>query len=134
MEKYIAIVSGIVGTIVSILVDGLGLAVTVLIALMALDYITGLLAAIVNRELNSRIGFNGLIRKIYYLILIGSVYLVALVVPGLEHAGAGAAIAFCVLEFVSITENGTKMNIWIPNIVKNVLATVKSKVGEGGSK
>lgn len=134
MEKYIAAISGVVGAFVSFLVHGLGLAVTVLIALMAIDYITGLFAAIVNRELNSRIGFNGLIRKMYYLLLIGAVYLIALVIPVLEHAGAGAAIAFCVLELVSIAENGTKMNIYIPDFIKNILAVVKEKTGEGMKK
>lgn len=130
MEKYVALIAGIIGTIVSFLVDGLGMAVTVLIGLMALDYATGLMAAAINRELNSRIGFNGLIRKVYYLMLVGSVYLLALVVPGIDHAGDGAAIAFCVLEFISITENGTKMNAWMPNFIKNLLAIVKEKTGE----
>ncbi|MGF0470291.1 phage holin family protein [Lysinibacillus sphaericus] len=51
----------------------------------------------VNQNLNSRIGFNGIIRKIYYLMLVGSVYLLSVVIPGIEYAGDGAAIAFCVL-------------------------------------
>lgn len=134
MEKYIAIVSGTVGTVVSYLVGGLGMAVTVLIALMALDYVTGLLQAMTNRSLNSRVGFNGIIRKIYYLMLVAAVYLIALVIPGIEYAGDGAAIAFCVLEFISITENGTKMGLWMPSFIKNLLAIVKDRTGEGDAK
>ncbi|XHU91470.1 hypothetical protein GUY56_06385 [Lysinibacillus fusiformis] len=37
-----------------------------------------------------------MIRKIYYLMLVGSVYLLSVVIPGIEYAGDGAAIAFCV--------------------------------------
>lgn len=134
MEKYIALISGVVGTVISYLVGGLGMAVTVLIALMALDYVTGLMQAAVNQSLNSRIGFNGFIRKIYYLLMVASVYLIALVIPGIGYAGDGAAIAFCVLEFISITENGTKMGLWMPKFVQDLLAIVKDKTGEGGAK
>lgn len=131
MEKWIAVVSGTIGTIVSYSVDGLGMAVTVLIGFMAIDYLTGIMSGVVNQNLNSRIGFNGIIRKIYYLMLVGSVYLLSVVIPGIEYAGDGAAIAFCVLEFISITENGTKMGLPMPDFVKNILAIVKDKTGEG---
>ena len=134
MEKWIAAVSGAVGTMVSYSVDGLGMAVTVLIGFMAIDYLTGIMGGIVNRNLNSRVGFNGLMRKIYYLMLVGSVYLLSLVIPGIEYAGDGAAIAFCVLEFISITENGTKMGLPMPDFIKELLAIVKDKTGEGETK
>ena len=134
MEKWIATVSGVVGTVISYSVDGLGMAVTVMIGFMAIDYITGIMSGIVNRNLNSRVGFNGAMRKIYYLLLVGSVYLLSVVIPGIEYAGDGAAIAFCVLEFISITENGTKMGLPMPDVVKNILAIVKDKTGEGGVK
>ncbi|MFL1998342.1 phage holin family protein [Lysinibacillus irui] len=131
MEKWIAVVSGTIGTIVSYSVDGVGMAVTVLIGFMAIDYITGIMSGIVNQNLNSRVGFNGAMRKIYYLLLVGSVYLLSVVIPGIEYAGDGVAIAFCVLEFISITENGTKMGLPMPDFIKNILAIVKDKTGEG---
>ncbi|MGE8037819.1 phage holin family protein [Lysinibacillus sp. NPDC093692] len=131
MERWVAGISGVVGTLVSYSVNGLGMAVTVLIGFMAIDYITGILGGIVNRNLNSRVGFNGIMRKIYYLLLVGSVYMLSLVIPGIEYAGDGAAIAFCVLEFISITENGTKMGLPMPDFIKNILSIVKDKTGEG---
>ncbi|MGA3601616.1 phage holin family protein [Lysinibacillus agricola] len=69
-----------------------------------------------------------------YRTLVGSVYLLALVIPGIEYAGDGAAIAFCVLEFISITENGTKVGLPTPAFIKNILAIVKDKSGEGNVK
>lgn len=134
MEKWIGAISGIIGALVSYAVDGLGMAVTVLIGFMAIDYLTGIMGGIVNRNLNSRVGFNGIIRKIYYLMLVSSVYLLSLVIPGIEYAGDGAAIAFCVLEFISITENGTKMGLPMPDFIKELLAIVKDKTGEGETK
>lgn len=131
MDKWIAGVIGVIGGLVSYAVEGLGIAVSILIVLMAIDYATGIMQGMVNQNLNSRIGFNGVIRKLYYLMLVGATYALALVVPGIEHAGYGAAIAFCVLEFISITENGVKMGLWMPNFIKNLLSIVKESTGEG---
>lgn len=130
MEKWIATISGVIGSVISFSIDGVGMVVTVLIGFMAIDYITGILSGIVNKSLSSRIGFNGIIRKIYYLLLVVSVYLLALVIPVIEYAGDGTAIAFCVLEFISITENGTQMGLPTPKFIKNILANVKEQVGE----
>ncbi|MGE7624625.1 hypothetical protein ACQKMD_16675 [Viridibacillus sp. NPDC096237] len=43
MEKWIATTTGTIGFLVSYLVDGVGLAVTILLAVLALDYATGLI-------------------------------------------------------------------------------------------
>ena len=128
MEKYITIISGAIGTFVSFLVGGLGEAVTVLLFLMTVDYITGLMSAAYLRELNSRIGFNGLMRKAYYLLLLGAVYAISLVVEGISYAGDGLAIALCIMELVSITENGTKMNLPMPEPVKKLLLVVNKTI------
>ena len=131
VERYIALITGTVGTTISYLVDGLGEVVVVLLVMMALDYISGLMSAAYERKLNSRIGFNGLIRKSYYLLLLGSVYLIGTVVDGISYAGDGLAIALIVMEFVSITENGTRLNIPIPEPVKRLLLIVnKATTGD----
>ncbi|MDM5229764.1 phage holin family protein [Lysinibacillus pakistanensis] len=84
---YLKWIAEVIGTLVSYSVDGVGMAVTVLIVFMALDYATGNMSGVINQNLNSRVGFNGIIRKIYYLMLVGSVYLLALVIPGIEYPG-----------------------------------------------
>lgn len=131
MEKYIAVITGAIGAGISFLVDGLGEIVVVLLVMMALDYISGLMGAAYERKLNSRIGFNGLIRKSYYLLLLGSVYLIGSVVDGIGYAADGLAIALIVMEFVSITENGTKMNLPMPEPVKKILLIVSGKDKKG---
>lgn len=131
MEKWIATVSGAIGAIVSYAVDGLGMAVVILIVMMAIDYITGVMSGVVTKTLNSRVGFNGFIRKAYYLLLVGAIYALSFVVPGLEYAGDGAAVALSVLEFISISENGVKMKAPIPKFISNMLSIVKDKTGEG---
>lgn len=131
MDKWLAMISGTIGAVVSYVVDGLGMAVAVLIVMMAIDYSTGVMSGIVTKTLNSRVGFNGIIRKTYYFLLVGAIYAMSLVVPGIEYAGDGAAIALCVLELISIVENGVKMKAPIPNFIVDLLAIVKNKVEKG---
>ena len=89
---------------------------------------------IMNQNLKSRVGFNGIIHKIYNLMLVGSVYLLALIVPGIEYVRDVATISFYVLEFISTIKNGTKMELPTPNFIKNILAIVKDKTGEEGTR
>lgn len=128
MEKQIALYVGVIGSIISYLVDGIGLATTVLLTMMMLDYASGLMAAAYNKKLNSRIGFRGLIRKSYYLLLLGSVYLVGYAVDEIKWAGDGLAIALIAMEFISITENGTKMNMPMPAPIKKILLIMNEKM------
>lgn len=115
------------GAFVSWLVGGLGLAFTVLLALMALDFITGIMAGAFSEEgLNSSKGYKGFVKKLYVILLIGSVYLIELI--GLNSAGAigdGIAIAYCVIEFLSIIENGGKLGVPLGPVEKIITAFKK---------
>lgn len=129
LDKWIASIVGVVASIVSYAVDGLGLAVSVLIVMMILDYVSGLLCAIVNKNLNSRIGYHGIIRKFYYLLLVASIYAISLVIPNISFAGDGASISLCALEIISIMENGVKMGAPIPKFIKDLLLVIRDKDG-----
>lgn len=125
MDKWIASITGVIASIVSYAVDGLGLAVTVLIAMMIIDYATGLLVGITEKNLNSRIGYHGIIRKFYYLLLVAAIYAISYVIPNIQFAGDGAAISLCVLELISITENGVKLGVPIPKFIKDLLLVIQ---------
>lgn len=131
MEKWIAGVIGSTGFLVSFIVDGVGIAVAILIAVMAIDYATGLISAYINRELSSRKGTTGFLKKLYVLLLIGTVYLIEKLILDSEHLGDGVAFAYIAIEFISITENGVKMGAPMPPYVKNLLDMVKGKTNGG---
>lgn len=139
IEQKASVISGFLGAIVSYMFDRVGVAVSILILFMTVDYITGLIAAGINKELSSRIGLAGLGRKVYVLMLVGVVYALEFLAGqyiDLEilggHIGDGAAFAYIAIEFISITENGVKMGAPIPQFVKNLLKIVKDKTGESG--
>ena len=67
MDKYfndISIVFGLVGGFICSFLGGWDMLLKSIVILMVLDYVTGLLKGIYNKELSSEIGFKGLIRKI----------------------------------------------------------------------
>ncbi len=141
MENKIALVSGVIGAVMSYMFDLVGVAVSILILFMLADYTTGLVAAGINKELNSRVGWTGFVRKLYILLLIGMIYTLEFAASQyLEfdifggYIGDGAAFAYIAIEFISITENGVKMGAPMPPFVKNLLKVVKEKTGmdEGG--
>jgi toxin secretion/phage lysis holin len=136
MENKIAVVTGVLGAIVSYMFDLVGVAVSILILFMLADYITGLVAAGINKELNSRIGWTGFIRKLYVLMLIGLVYALEFMTGHYVdfdifggYIGDGAAFAYIAVELISITENGVKMGAPMPPYIKNLLKIVKEKTG-----
>ena len=129
MENYIKMAIGFIGGLISWAVGSLGVGFVVLLGLMAIDFITGMMAGSAGPGLNSSVGKRGLIKKTYILLLIAAVYLIQSLIPELQaigYAGDGVAIAYCVLEFLSIVENGGKMGAPVGPL-KKIIAVLKPK-------
>lgn len=118
-------VVAVIGGLWSLIVDGLGLAVATLAAVMAIDYVTGLIQAFYNKDLSSEVGFRGLVRKVYFLLLVGACYLFENLVFGTRHLADGVAISFVAMEVISIAENGVRMNAPFSGVFETFLAIVK---------
>ncbi|WP_223178894.1 holin family protein [Paenibacillus sp. B2(2019)] len=127
-DIFIKSVIGVVTGLVSWMIGGFGLVFTVLIGLMAIDFITGFMVGIYEKNINSRIGTMGLIRKTYVILLIGAVYMVEVAVLGSHGIVTdGISGAFVLVELVSITENGGKLGVPLPDKVKNLILVLKNK-------
>lgn len=125
---YVKTIAMVAGGLVSYLVGGLGLAFTILLGLMVIDYVTGLMVAIYNKNLSSRVGSRGFIRKLYVILLIGAVYLIEQVTfEQVGYIADGVAVAYCVMELVSIVENGGKLNVPLPKMLKDLILVLKPK-------
>ena len=71
--------------------DGLLIA---LIIFMALDYVTGIMCAVLDKTLSSRVGFRGIFKKALILIMVGIANVVDVHVVGTGSALRGAVICF----------------------------------------
>src|SRR5690625_4102244 len=127
IEKWRLAVVGVRGGLWSLLADGLGLAVATLPVSLALDYVSGLEQGFYNRQLNSEVGFRGLVRKVYFLLLAGACYMFENLVFGTRHLADGVAISFVAMEFISIAENGVRMNAPFSGVFEAFLSIVKKK-------
>lgn len=97
-----------------------------LIAFMMLDYISGVLVAISEKELSSRIGFKGIVKKVIILILVAVGHIVDMHILG---GGAVCRSAVCGLyianEGISILENASDLGIPLPKKLVAVLKQLK---------
>ena len=114
----------VVATILVYWLGGLDIALTCLLIVIALDYITGVLSAIYNKKLNSKIGIKGIVKKIAYLCL------VALSVVIDRITGATGIIRTLVIYFlvsndgIAIIENLVNMYIRVPKKVRESLEQI----------
>ena len=100
-------------------VDGF---MTALIILMALDYITGIMCAIVDKKLSSSIGFKGIFKKVLIFALVGIGHILDAQVIGTGSVIRTAVIFFYLSnEGVSLLENAAYLGLPIPQKLKSVL-------------
>ena len=102
-----------------------------LIAFVAADYVTGVLCAIVNKQLSSEVGFKGIFKKVLIFILVGIAHIIDSQLIGQGAVLRTAVIFFyCSNEGVSILENATRLGLPVPAKLKAVLEQLKDKGGK----
>jgi len=93
-----------------------------LIAFIVIDYLTGIMVAVLEKKLSSEVGFRGIFKK----VLIFSLVAVAHIIDA-ELIRTGSAIRTAVIFFylsnegISILENTAKIGLPIPEKLKTVL-------------
>ena len=93
-----------------------------LIAFVVIDYITGVMCAIINRELSSEVGFKGIFRKVLIFLLVGIANIIDVQVIGTGAVLRTAVIFFYISnEGVSLLENAGHLGLPIPEKIKTVL-------------
>ena len=93
-----------------------------LIAFVTLDYITGLMCAIVDHKLSSAVCFKGIFRKVLIFALVGIGHILDSQVIGSGSVTRTAVIFFYISnEGVSLVENAAHLGLPIPEKLKDVL-------------
>ena len=93
-----------------------------LIAFVVIDYVTGVMCAIINRELSSAVGFKGIFRKVLIFLLVGIANIIDVQVIGTGAILRTAVIFFYISnEGVSLLENAGHLGLPIPEKIKTVL-------------
>lgn len=94
-----------------------------LIAFVVIDYITGVMCAIVDKKLSSAVGFKGICRKVLIFCLVGIGNIIDIHVLGTPGVLRTAVIFFYISnEGVSLLENSAHLGLPVPEKLKDVLA------------
>ncbi|KYM56248.1 holin [Fusobacterium necrophorum subsp. funduliforme] len=108
------------------LLGGFDLLAKSLVALMAIDYVTGLWAGYKKQQLNSNRAYKGIRKKILILTLLCSASILDRVLPSVGIRTL-VAIFYCVTEMLSITENVAKLGLPIPPKLQKALEQLRKK-------
>jgi len=93
-----------------------------LIAFVAIDYVTGVMCAVVDRKLSSEVGAKGIFKKVLIFVLVGVGHIIDSQVLGNGGAIRTAVIFFYLSnEGVSILENAARETIAIQQAAKSRL-------------
>jgi len=141
METMYKAAAAAVGAVVG-LITGIPAIMWILIAMMTIDYITGLITGamgVSNKteggRLSSRAAFDGLMRKVVILLVVLLAMLVDLAVAsgaGITFSAVSGATClwFIASEGVSILENAAEMGVPIPGVLRKALEVLKEGAGE----
>ena len=115
---------------IDFIIGGCDILFKTLLVFIIIDHITGLLRAIYTKELSSKIGAKGIIKKVGYIFI---VILAALLDKLLNSTGNIRNIViymFIANEGISILENWTSMGIKIPKILKDKFNDINKDIDD----
>ena len=93
-----------------------------LLAFVVIDYVTGVMCAVVDRRLSSAIGFRGIFKKVLIFALVGIGHILDAYVIGMGSVLRTAIIFFYLSnEGVSLIENAAHLGLPVPEKLKAVL-------------
>lgn len=128
MEKFInaaSIVIGMVGGVFANIFGAWDALLYVLVSFMAIDYITGVIKGIYQKQLSSNIGFRGLLKKISVLSVAAVANLVQILIGDDLAVREIVLVFFIANEGISILENAAVLYPNIPQQLKDILLQLR---------
>lgn len=106
-----------------------------LVAFVVIDYLTGLMCAVLDKKLSSNIGFRGIFRKVLIFVMVGVGHIIDSQLIG-EGSVLRTAIIFFYIsnEGVSLLENAAHIGLPIPQKLRDVLAQLHDRPDSGGKR
>lgn len=127
-EAYLMVISGTVGSALAWALGGIDLQLQWLLMFVAVDYVTGTIAAGKTGEWNSRVGFRGLFKKVFIFVVVMLSHGLD-VITGTEMLRNAAIVAYAVNELGSTLENMDRLGFggMIPSFLHRAIKELKSR-------
>lgn len=140
MKETFCLIAGVVGGFIATLLGGWDNALVTLVIFMGIDFVTGVVTAMMGRSkhsksgtLNSKAGWIGLAKKFCVLLMVVVGVRIDILL-GTTYIRDTVCISFCLNELLSIVENTTLMGIPYPPVAKNAIDVLQTKVGRAEEK
>nr|WP_295678754.1 phage holin family protein [uncultured Lachnoclostridium sp.]DAE05603.1 MAG TPA: holin [Siphoviridae sp. cthL03] len=128
MDKFITgfqYVISCIGAFLGWFLGGVDGFMTALIWFVVVDYLTGVMLAIIEKKLSSKVGFKGIFKKVLIFCLVGISNILDTYIIKTGSAIRLAVISFYIYnEGVSILENISVIGLPVPQKLKDVLEQV----------
>ena len=96
------------------------------------DYITGVMCAVADKELSIEVWFKGIAKKVLIFLLVGMANVLDVQVIGSGCVLRTAVIFFYISnEGVSLVENAAHLGLPVPEKLKDVLAQLHGRAEDG---
>ena len=129
IELRIMAVFSAIGAAFSFLVGGVDKLISALLVFVALDYVTGLLAAWKTSTLDSKKGFEGIKRNVVMLLIVIMAHWIDACLFGVSTFRSMVIFAYLGNEGLSILENLDRMGYgeYIPSFIRDKLAQLRAE-------
>lgn len=124
IETWLRVVGAVIAAVFTYLFGGMDAILTILLCLMVIDYISGILAAVYTKTLNSEIGFRGIIKKTSILCIIAVAHLAGQA-TGIDTIRSLVIGFYIANEGISVIENLGRTGIPFPDKLKKILEQLK---------
>lgn len=129
MEQFKTIIA-VIGGVVGFFFGGNDMLLQVIVVLSSLDYSSGLIAAYVNNELKSKVGFKGIAKKVMLFLLIAAASWVDQALGSKAMFREATIFFFIGNELLSLIENAGRIGVPIPKLLENAVVVLKGKGDE----
>ncbi len=126
--NWIQVAFATVGGWLGYVLGGLDGFLYALLAFVVIDYITGLMCAVLDKKLSSEVGFRGIFKKVLIFALVAVGHIIDQNVIG-DGSVIRTAVIFFYLsnEGISILENTVHIGLPVPQKLKDVLEQLHSR-------
>ena len=122
-------IAALIGGGIGVFLGGVDGLVYALLALVSVDYLSGVTVAVLNRKLSSAVGMRGIAKKVFIFLLVGIANIVDtnILPSGMSPIRDAVILFYIANEGISLSENLGKLGMPLPQQFKKVLEQLKEK-------
>ena len=127
MKEYLCAILATVGYLFIYLLGGWDIALQCLLLAIVFDYVSGMIKAFHSKTLSSKIGFQGILKKVGILLIVMLGVLVDRVTGNTGAVRTLVIYYFVANEGLSVLENLGQSGVPIPDSIKKALKVLKKE-------